>query len=135
MNKDSETESADIDLNNYLWKNRIVIVFVNSANNPDYLTFKDDWDSHNDEVHDRDLILIEIFNTKKGFVNGKIMGEDALRTITSKMNPQESFFEVILIGKDGTTKLRSSNSSPSKVFDLIDTMPMRQNEIMKKANN
>lgn len=43
-------------------------------------------------------------------------------------------FEVLLIGKDGTEKLRST--TPVKLetlFDLIDTMPMRKAEMRRRG--
>jgi hypothetical protein len=45
-------------------------------------------------------------------------------------------FEVILIGKDGTVKLRSKAAvSTSALFQLIDAMPMRQEEMREKKKN
>lgn len=42
-------------------------------------------------------------------------------------------FEVILIGLDGTIKLRQNKPvSTDKLFELIDSMPMRQREIQRK---
>lgn len=39
-------------------------------------------------------------------------------------------FTLILMGKDGTEKLRSAKPVPAKeLFDLIDAMPMRQAEM------
>ncbi len=45
----------------------------------------------------------------------------------------EGEFCTILIGKDGTLKLRSTVLvSVSDIFGLIDTMPMRQEEMSRK---
>ena len=48
--------------------------------------------------------------------------------------PEESF-RIVLIGKDGGVKLdQAKGISIQEVFDLIDTMPMRQAEIRKKGD-
>jgi hypothetical protein len=44
-------------------------------------------------------------------------------------------FATILIGKDGGEKLRSSKAiSVSNIFDEIDAMPMRQDEMESRIN-
>jgi hypothetical protein len=45
----------------------------------------------------------------------------------------QTVFEVLLIGKDGGVKLRRDKLvSPSEVIALIDTMPMRQEEMRRR---
>jgi hypothetical protein len=133
MNNGSDmSEIANIDLNDYLWKNRVVIIFTNSWDNADYRTLKDDWNGRHIETEDRDMILIEIVNTTKGFMKSKVLGDAALQAITRQIPPQDRPFEVVLIGKDGTVKLRTTNSSLEQIFSLIDTMPMRINEMQKR---
>ena len=41
-------------------------------------------------------------------------------------------FNVVLIGKDGGVKERAKNLNLNSIFDLIDSMPMRQNEMKNK---
>ena len=44
-------------------------------------------------------------------------------------------FTVILLGKDGGEKLRDHSPVPAqKLFDLIDSMPMRQDEMRQRAS-
>jgi hypothetical protein len=45
-----------------------------------------------------------------------------------------SAFSLILVGKDGGIKLkRSDQVDLREVFELIDSMPMRQNEMRQKS--
>ena len=44
------------------------------------------------------------------------------------LSPSE--FGLILIGKDGGIKLNSRKTSLEEIFSLIDTMPMRQEEML-----
>ena len=48
---------------------------------------------------------------------------------------QAGLFTVILLGKDGTEKLRTDKILyPQKLFAIIDAMPMRQAEMKNKKN-
>jgi hypothetical protein len=48
-----------------------------------------------------------------------------------KVNPDE--FTVILIGKDGSEKLRTNELlQPAKLFAVIDAMPMRKREMRRQ---
>jgi hypothetical protein len=43
-------------------------------------------------------------------------------------------FELVLVGKDGTIVLRRRQPAPlSEIFDRIDAMPMRRDEIRRRA--
>ena len=44
------------------------------------------------------------------------------------LSPSE--FRLILIGKDGWIKLNTIKTSLEEIFSLIDTMPMRQEEML-----
>ncbi|MEM1275997.1 MAG: DUF4174 domain-containing protein [Pseudomonadota bacterium] len=45
-------------------------------------------------------------------------------------------FTVILVGLDGGEKFRNSRiTDPSELNELIDRMPMRQNEVMRRGRN
>jgi hypothetical protein len=47
-----------------------------------------------------------------------------------------SEFEVKLIGLDGSVKNKETAViNPQKVFDLIDSMPMRRQELKKRINS
>ena len=41
-------------------------------------------------------------------------------------------FWIVLIGKDGGVKLRSDDAGLDQIFDLIDSMPMRQAEMREQ---
>ena len=46
----------------------------------------------------------------------------------------EGAFSLILVGKDGGIKLKSGDQVDlTEVFELIDSMPMRQGEMQKKS--
>ena len=69
------------------------------------------------EFRDRDLIHIDL-----------IAGSHDFRVLSQKFSVSSNDFKLVLIGKDGEVKLRTSNPSLEAVMTLIDSMPMRQQE-------
>jgi hypothetical protein len=133
MKKANETaKSTDIYLKDFLWKNRPVIIFVDSKNNGQYKSFKKDWNSNSIGTQDRDIILFEIISNKHGLLKNKPISDKSVRAIINQLGKGTNSFEIILVGKDGSVKLRSSDSSLNEIFSLIDSMPMRKYEIQQK---
>lgn len=65
----------------------------------------------------------------------RIETPDLTSTLVKKYNPTKDQFTVILIGRDGGEKYRTHTPVSSQIlFDIIDSMPMRQSEIRKKNN-
>jgi Domain of unknown function (DUF4174) len=78
---------------------------------------------------------------EKGCVERDIIVE--YYVVKSKGNPffdkyqvSKSSFTVLLIGKDGSVKLRSKEIvSAERIYALVDAMPMRKDEMRKKKKN
>lgn len=114
-------------LDQYRWKNRILLVF---APDPQDQHLRDQRSLLNDSrvgLVDRDLKVI-VVNPKS---------HTSLATAYSKhlyqvYKIEKDTFVVVLIGKDGTEKLRTSQPiSPAELFRIIDAMPMRQSELKR----
>lgn len=81
--------------------------------------FERTWQPEAVACKDRDLVLVQITN-------------DADRK--AYKIPKDAT-AILLIGKDGGVKARwSEQVIPKKVYDLIDAMPMRQQEIQQKSS-
>ena len=64
----------------------------------------------------------------------KITPEAARRDRADLGVGPDTTFEVLLVGKDGRVKLRRENLvAPSEITALIDTMPMRQEEMKQQT--
>jgi hypothetical protein len=126
-------EPMNINLNDYLWKNRILLLFAPSPELNDFKRQIYDMESQWDGVLERHLIIIEIIsNNESRFMKEPLLAETAVR-IRSQFGIESDNFAVILIGKDGTVKLRKSEYVPlSEIFNLIDAMPMRQKEMQQR---
>ena len=83
---------------------------------------------------DRDLRIIQIIGSDKILIDSEPLAADNIVTIRQQLRLENRVFQLLLIGKDGTVKLRSEKPvSISDIFGLIDSMPMRQQEMRKKS--
>ena len=111
-------------LEKYLWKNRIVVTFSPSKNNIERNYFINSINRNLCKFNSRNIIHIDfIFNEK----NPEI---EKFESYFENLSLSTSEFRLILIGKDGGIKLNSRKISLEKIFSLIDTMPMRQEEMI-----
>jgi hypothetical protein len=132
MNNNGEYISKkEFDFADYRWKNRLVIVYSDSQDNPTYKTFIKNWKSSIDSVRERDLLLLEIIYDR-GYFQDQLVNDKSLHIILNRFTEISDSFKCILIGKDGTVKLETSQVSVSDIFSLIDSMPMRKQEINYK---
>jgi len=111
-------------LDNYKWKNRLVLLFTPDVENQDYESQQALVKDAKEEYRERDLVVLSF---QQGDDNGK--------GLRDRFNINEDKFTFILIGKDGSEKLRKYIPVNNQLlFDLIDSMPMRQSE-MKDGKN
>ncbi|WP_312795937.1 DUF4174 domain-containing protein [Tianweitania sp.] len=119
--------SGDV-LGKFLWKRRLVLVFGDQMNQS-VADQTDDLHAVQAEADSRDLTVLTIVGgivSDSGQVGG-LPPADALRR-RFRVDDQDRF-TVILLGKDGQEKLRDSKPVTSDaLFELIDSMPMRQRE-------
>ena len=113
-------------LDNFTWKNRLIMVFTNSVNNPKYIEQIDQLNSEHEKFNDLKLSLFKILPKKYavGFDSSWKTSVLHQRKIT------KDNFEIQLIGLDGSVKLSSSKVVPfTEIEKLINSMPMRQSEL------
>ncbi len=105
------------------WKNRVILIQTEDVN--DYTSLLQEADS---QIRDRHILWF-ILTSKEVFSNypGSI-GNTFLKQTKSKYFSAENR-AVVLIGKDGGVKKRASSLQLQELFDLIDTMPMRRQEM------
>jgi hypothetical protein len=123
----------DFDLDGYQWKNRIILVFAPSSDSDAYKRQMQEFEGQEDGILDRDLIILELFEDGESRWGDTSLSERVASRMRRQLDVGAGEFVLILIGKDGTVKLRSNNPvDTSKLFGLIDTMPMRQEEMRRK---
>ena len=108
-------ELEGIKLNQYLWKNRIILTFADDEDHPGLIKLKAEMKENECEILNRDLLHFHLSNDGK------------TGNLTTK---NDQSFRILLIGKDGGIKYESNRSvSLIQLFKLIDSMPMRQDEM------
>lgn len=104
------------DLNEFVWEKRPIVVFADSPNDPAFREQIDLLEARLNDLAERDVIVLTDTDP------------NARGPLRRKLRPRG--FALVLIGKDGTVKLRKPK--PWDVRELsrvIDKMPMRQQEI------
>lgn len=108
--------ASEIDLDDFMWVARPVVVFADSPNNPAFREQLDLLLARPDDLIERDVVVVTDTDP------------DTLSDIRRKLRPRG--FQLTLIGKDGQVELRKP--APWNVRELsrsIDKMPLRQQEI------
>ena len=111
-------------LDKYLWKNRVIVTFSPSKNNTERNYFVNSINRNLCKFNSRNIIHIDfIFNENDQKIEN-------FESSFENISLSSSEFRLILIGKDGGIKLNSRKISLEEIFSLIDTMPMRQEEML-----
>lgn len=127
-------EALSMDLTKFQWKNRLLFLFAEDANDPLFKNLQSQIMAQKAEVDDRDLIVFELPAQGPARMNNGPLDQKEAGSIRSQFAVPSSAFSLILVGKDGGIKLkREDRVGLSEVFGLIDSMPMRQNEMRQKS--
>jgi hypothetical protein len=109
----------------YTWQKRILLVIADTKNN--YLLKQQQHilTQQSEEIQDRDLEVLYL-------PMNEIKQADKIY-LTEKFSIKRESFYAVLIGKDGGEKLRSNNPlQVENLFETIDSMPMRKQEMKNK---
>jgi hypothetical protein len=127
-------QSHSLDLSEFQWKNRLLILFAPNRNHPLFDAFRKSLAANRSEAADRDLVIFEILESDVSSMNNEPINSDTPRLLRETFDAQPGAFTVILIGKDGGVKLkRRDHADLEEIFDLIDSMPMRREEMRRKT--
>ena len=131
MTQAGEKDSvADLELDSLRWKKRVLVLFSPSESDASFRSQKHGLDSTAEGVLERDLMVLEIIEQGQSRAGNRLLSEKSVQDIRKRVRAQTGLFQVLLIGKDGGVKLRSSEPVSMKdLFGLIDSMPMRQQEM------
>lgn len=125
------------DLNALKWKNRILIIKATKNNDLKFEKQLTEFKSQDNTLKERKLVLYTMNNQKLTIIDyttdtkdtSKRLSDDMMITIFSAKNE----FEVILIGLDGSIKLRQTEVlSKEDLIAIIDAMPMRKSEMKNR---
>ena len=131
----NKVEGKDtFDLEEYQWKNRLLLLFTPSFHGPGYLKLKEELFRQKEGVMNRDLLVFHISESGETKLGNSHLAESSGDYLREKLSIKSGKFSVLLIGKDGGVKLRKKGGVElDEIFSLIDTMPMRQREMTDKS--
>ena len=125
---------ADEDLlERYTWQNRLLLLFAPHADDSRLREQQEILASNAAGLTERDIVILRLLpDSEPSIDNQPAIGVDSTR-IYRDFAIEPGDFRLLLIGKDGTLKLSSDLPvTTSRLFDLIDSMPMRQWEMQNQ---
>jgi len=122
-----------IELKNFQWKNRILLIFAPSADDFACQSLTAGLKTQKTEVGDRGLLIGEFFEDGASQFASAPLHPQSAEAFRKRFAVRNGQFTVILIGKDGEVKLRrEAPVQLEEIFVLIDSMPMRQQEMRER---
>ena len=129
-----QEDGTAIDLEKrHLWDDRVILLFANNSNAPNYRSMESALAGSEAGVRDRKLVVYHIFSDDMGRVEGEPLQPGQAQTLRRRFDVSPDTFTYILLGLDGTQKMRSRDVvAVETIFNTIDSMPMRQQEIRRR---
>lgn len=123
-------QATEFSLDAYQWDRRPLLLFAPHVGDAAYRRQKDLLDPAAAELADRAVLMIEVIGDQAS-ADGVGVSTRAASKLRQQFGPRGAGggMLLILVGKDGTEKLRSDTPVEARaILDLIDSMPMRQQE-------
>ena len=122
-----------MDLLQFQWKNRLLFLFSPNRSHPLFDALQKSLATEHAEVADRDLVTFEIIESGVSRMDTKELDPGVAQSLRDKFEVPSGLFAIILVGKDGGVKLnRQEQTRLEDIFALIDSMPMRREEMRQK---
>lgn len=122
--------SNRLNLTDYKWQNRLLLVFTPAQESDLYEGQMQGLSGKKEGLIDRDMKIFHLINAGASHIDEKSIDKTEMQRIQTEYKVKAQEFTAILIGKDGTEKLRThSILTTDKLFAVIDAMPMRKREM------
>ena len=113
--------AADSDLNEFLWINRVIVVFADNPADPRFTEQMDLLRDEMDQLVDRDVVILTDTDPA------------ARSSVRTKLRPRG--FSMVMIGKDGGVKLRKPRPwTVREITRSIDKFPDRVREVEERRS-
>ena len=118
------------ELSDYLWQKRPLLLFAPSDDDPMLAETLSRIGASRCDVLDRDMVIGVVVPEGASTLDGQAINADQAQQLAARYGIDPNTFSALLIGKDGSEKLRVSEVPDLKmVFAVIDGMPMRIREM------
>ncbi len=123
-----------VNLRDYQWSHRLLIIGAPSADHSLYRALVQALERQAQDLRDRDMLVFRLFESGGSRVGEKPIRPAVAGFLREQLRLMTSQFTVVLIGKDGTEKLRRTQRIDlGAIFVLIDSMPMRRQEMRERG--
>ncbi|MFN6480665.1 DUF4174 domain-containing protein [Nostoc sp. DedQUE07] len=127
------SKMSSFNLSSQKWQNRVLLLFAPSVDNHNYQQQMQLFNQQQNDFKDRDLVLVQVLATDKSYANGQLIDESFAANLRNRFGVNKENFRVILIGKDGGVKRQETTPVQAiAIFEQIDAMPMRQQEMQER---
>lgn len=117
----------------YLWDKRVILLFSPASDHPEYVKQNRLLAEEAAGLEARDIVLWRIIRNEKVSIDGEQKAHLGTPRFYDYFDTEPNRFTFILLGKDGGEKIRQHQPlSGKELFDLIDAMPMRQQEMLQE---
>jgi len=128
-------KSQDNYLHQYKWKSRVLLVFAENQDDEDYKAQLEIFKAERDGFEERDLVLLSVLPYQVNHNRINKGDKKMAKSLRKKFNGTKGF-SLVLIGKDGTIKLKHSHlTQVIEVYSRIDNMPMRKEEMKEQPGS
>ena len=123
-----------IDLRAYQWSHRLLLVGSPSADHHLYRDLVHVLEQRMQSLQDRDLLVVHTLEAGPSRAGERRFSPQAAAALRAQWNLVSGQLTMVLIGKDGGEKWRRVNHVDlEEIFALIDTMPMRREEMRNRG--
>lgn len=117
------------ELDDFLWRSRPLLVFAPTDGDARLVETVHRIEASRCDVLDRDMVIGVVVTEGTSTLDGQTIDSDEAQRLMNRYASGEDAFTVLLIGKDGTEKLRVNEVPDLRtIFATIDGMPMRGRE-------
>ena len=115
------------------WRRRLFLIFAPRADHEGFKQMRAQ--TRTPKFSARDLDLVEVTGDQVR-VNRQAVAAPTADELRRAYQVARGTLAVRLVGKDGTVKLARSGAVPiTEVYELIDTMPMRRQEMRERSSS
>lgn len=130
MTQISTEAITELDLSQYHWQNRLLLIFAESASEPAVVAQRQQFADERAGFADRELLTFYFYDASMGEADSYTVDPTVTAALRERYELAPGEFAVLLVGKDGGAKNRFEQPvAPEEIYSLIDAMPMRQREM------
>jgi hypothetical protein len=124
---------APFSMSGFRWQRRPLLLFAADDGDSRLQRQVAAVEATRDQFDERDMVLIVVLGTGPSHAQGVALPDDDAARLRASYGVDGSSFALRLVGKDGGVKRRSTEVVPmGALYDLIDAMPMRQEEMRRQ---